>query len=109
MICATLELRNLDGRPGPGTDLSLRSRWRSVWPMKHPAFANLFVSAQWQAAQQALLFERKPRLATEHGLQAGALPGPREQIVGTRVQTDRQHWLGRNHGQHAPAATGRDA
>jgi cyclic beta-1,2-glucan synthetase len=31
----------------------------------HPAFTNMFVKAQWLAAQQALRFERTPRLATE--------------------------------------------
>ena len=33
----------------------------------HPAFQNLFVSAEWQAHHQALVFERKPRLATDKG------------------------------------------
>ena len=34
----------------------------------HPAFTNLFITAQWLASQQALLFERKPRLPSEQGL-----------------------------------------
>jgi cyclic beta-1,2-glucan synthetase len=64
----------------------------------HPAFANLFVHAEWQADQQALLFERKPRLPTEQGLQAAhflAESDP-EQVLGLSLQTDRQRWRGRN-------------
>lgn len=63
----------------------------------HPAFANLFVRAQWQAEHQALLFERKPRLPTEQGFQAAHfLAASDPQVQGVRVQTDRQRWLGRN-------------
>ena len=36
----------------------------------HPAFANLFVCADWDAQEQALYFARKPRLVTEEGLHA---------------------------------------
>ena len=36
----------------------------------HPAFSNLFVSAEWQAQHQAIVFARKPRLATDKGLLA---------------------------------------
>ena len=36
----------------------------------HPAFQNLFVGAEWQAGHQALVFERKPRLATDKGVLA---------------------------------------
>ncbi len=71
----------------------------------HPAFTSLFVRAQWLAAQRALLFERKPRLATERTLKAvHFLATSDERILGTRIQTDRQRWLGRNHGTSQPAA-----
>jgi cyclic beta-1,2-glucan synthetase len=72
----------------------------------HPAFSNLFIRAQWLPAQQALLFERKPRLATEQGLQAAhflADAGP--QVLGVSVQTDRLRWLGRNRAANRPLAS----
>ncbi|MDP2371418.1 glucoamylase family protein, partial [Rhodoferax sp.] len=63
----------------------------------HPAFANLFVRAQWLDAHQALLFERKPRLPTEPAVQAAHFLAGREgQVLEVRHQTDRQRWLGRN-------------
>jgi cyclic beta-1,2-glucan synthetase len=72
----------------------------------HPAFSNLFVRAEWQGEQQALLFERTPRLATERGLQAAHfLADTDPQVVSVRLQTDRQHWLGRNRSTHQPQAS----
>jgi cyclic beta-1,2-glucan synthetase len=71
----------------------------------HPAFTNLFIRAQWQAEHQALVFERTPRLATERGmLAAHFLADTDAQVVGLRCQTDRQRWLGRNHGASQPLA-----
>jgi cyclic beta-1,2-glucan synthetase len=103
----TVELLNLDGQT---LDLELISAFDVTLTERladeaHPAFTNLFVRAQWLAAQQALLFERKPRLATEKTLKAvHFLATTDERIVGTRIQTDRQRWLGRNHGTAQPAA-----
>jgi cyclic beta-1,2-glucan synthetase len=72
----------------------------------HPAFSNLFLRAEWQAGHEALVFERKPRLATEKGLQAAHfLADTDPQIVDVRVQTDRMRWLGRNHAPNAPLAS----
>ena len=72
----------------------------------HPAFSNLFVRAEWQGEQQALLFERTPRLATERGLQAAHfLADTDPQVVSVRLQTDRQRWLGRNRSVHQPQAS----
>ncbi|MFM9917328.1 MAG: GH36-type glycosyl hydrolase domain-containing protein [Rhizobacter sp.] len=72
----------------------------------HPAFSNLFVRAEWQAEQQALLFERTPRLATENGLQAAHFLAESDpQVVSIRVQTDRQRWLGRNRSPDQPQAS----
>jgi cyclic beta-1,2-glucan synthetase len=71
----------------------------------HPAFTNLFVRARWQAAQQALIFERKPRLHTEHGLKvAHFLTDTTSHILSVQCQTDRQRWLGRNRASHQPQA-----
>ncbi|MBT9494633.1 MAG: carbohydrate-binding protein [Paucibacter sp.] len=71
----------------------------------HPAFSNLFVRAEWQAEDQALLFERKPRLATERGLLAvHFLADGGEHVLGLRCQTDRQQWLGRNRPVGQPLA-----
>jgi cyclic beta-1,2-glucan synthetase len=75
----------------------------------HPAFTNLFVRAGWDATDQALMFERTPRLPTEAALQVAHFlaegdPG----VVGVRVQTDRQRWLGRNHDAGRPLAAFED-
>ncbi len=69
----------------------------------HPAFGNLFVGCQWRPAQQALVFTRTPRLATEQGLQAAHfLADSQAQVLELRLQTDRQRWLGRNHAPGKP-------
>ena len=73
----------------------------------HPAFSNLFVRAEWIAAQQALMFERRPRLITEKGLSAVHFlaDGDAAQITGVRLQTDRLRWLGRNFDVSSPQAS----
>lgn len=72
----------------------------------HPAFSNLFVRAEWVAAQQALVFERRPRLVTEKGLSAVHFlaDGHAGLITDLRIQTDRLRWLGRNHDVSNPQA-----
>jgi cyclic beta-1,2-glucan synthetase len=71
----------------------------------HPAFMNLFVRAEWQLEQQALWFERKPRLPTEAALRmAHFLVDSDAQVQALRVQTDRQRWLGRNRDASQPLA-----
>ena len=71
----------------------------------HPAFTSLFVRGHWLPHHQALLFERTPRLATERGLQAAHFIAERDaQLVGVRIQTDRQRWLGRNRSSSQPMA-----
>jgi cyclic beta-1,2-glucan synthetase len=102
-----VELRNLSNST---VDIELMSAFEVTLadPLAdeaHPAFSNLFLRAQWLAEQQALLFERRPRLATERRLFAAhfvAVTDP--QVVGVRIQTDRQHWLGRNHVAAQPMA-----
>ncbi|MDD2881044.1 MAG: glucoamylase family protein [Rhodoferax sp.] len=65
----------------------------------HPAFTNLFVTAQWLASQQALQFERKPRLPTEQGMKvAHFLTDISGAVSQVRLATDRQRWQGRNQG-----------
>jgi cyclic beta-1,2-glucan synthetase len=69
----------------------------------HPAFGNLFVSAVWRPGQQALVFTRTPRLATERGLHAAHFVADAQaEVVELRYQTDRQRWLGRNHAPGQP-------
>jgi cyclic beta-1,2-glucan synthetase len=71
----------------------------------HPAFMNLFVRAEWQAAHQALWFERKPRLPAEAALRmAHFLADSDAQVLGLRVLTDRQRWQGRNRDASQPLA-----
>jgi cyclic beta-1,2-glucan synthetase len=72
----------------------------------HPAFSNLFVSAEWQAQHQALVFVRKPRLATDKGvLAANFLAEVEPAGVAMRVQVDRRRWLGRNREASHPFAS----
>ncbi|MEO7128092.1 MAG: hypothetical protein ABI040_04395 [Rhodoferax sp.] len=103
-----IELRNL----GRGTlDIEVMSAFEvtlaeSRADEDHPAFMNLFVRASWLTAQRAILFERKPRLPTEQGLQmAHFLADTDPQLVSVQVQTDRQWWRGRNHDASQPLAS----
>lgn len=102
-----VELRNLTERE---LDIELISAFEPTLAdpradEAHPAFSNLFLRAEWQPAQQALWFERKPRLAHERGLHAAHfLAGAGVQASGVAVQTDRQRWLGRNRPPGRPLA-----
>ncbi len=72
----------------------------------HPAFQNLFIGAEWQAHHQALVFERKPRLAHDKGVLAAHFIAEAEPpLAGLRLQVDRQRWLGRNRSASHPLAT----
>jgi cyclic beta-1,2-glucan synthetase len=71
----------------------------------HPAFSNFFVQADWLADQQALRFVRTPRLHTESTVQAAHFVADvRGEVLGLNCQTDRAHWLGRNHSADQPLA-----
>ena len=102
-----VELRNLGDQP---LEIELVSAFEITLSdaradEAHPAFTNLFVRAQWQAEDQALVFERSPRLPTEQALQAAHfLVDTDPQVLGLRIQTDRQHWLGRNRNTSQPLA-----
>ena len=103
-----VELRNLSDRV---LDLELMSVFEITLAEPradeaHPAFSNLFLCAGWRPGQQALVFERKPRLATEQGLLAAHFLVENDPAVSTlRVQTDRLGWLGRNHDTSQPLAS----
>ena len=61
----------------------------------HPAFANLFVQADWDADSRALYFARKPRRAGEAVLQAVHFIAQADDAQGSvRAQTDRAQWRG---------------
>jgi cyclic beta-1,2-glucan synthetase len=102
-----VELRNLSGQ---AREIELISYFEvSLMDARgdesHPAFANLFVRAAWDATDSALHLERLPRLATEQGLHAvhflaHSERAPRE----VRVQTDRARWIGRNRDVAHPLA-----
>ena len=62
----------------------------------HPAFSNMFVRAQWLAEHKALLFERRPRLATEPSVHMAHFVVSLSPVAEVRTQTDRQLWRGRN-------------
>ena len=63
----------------------------------HPAFANLFVHADWDSAAQALYFVRKPHVDHQTPLHAVHFVAHADhahpQVL---AQTDRAAWLGRN-------------
>jgi len=103
-----VELRNLGDRP---LTLELLSAFEVALADQaadeaHPAFSNMFVRARWQAAQQAVWFERKPRLPTEPALQLALFlaRSDDEHVSGLRVQTRRLLWAGRNHAPNQPRA-----
>ena len=77
----------------------------------HPAFSNLFVSAQWQAHHQAIVFARKPRLVTDKPAWSPptSSPRPSRRTRSVRIQVDRQRWLGRNRDASHPLAALRRA
>jgi cyclic beta-1,2-glucan synthetase len=102
-----IELRNLSNRP---LEIELMSAFEVTLAdpradESHPAFTNLFVKARWQPSQQALLFERTPRLVSERGVRAAHFLAQSDpQVAGVRLQTDRQRWRGRNHDTSQPMA-----
>ncbi|MBP6251201.1 MAG: carbohydrate-binding protein [Rubrivivax sp.] len=102
-----VELRNLGTRT---LDIELISAFEITLAdpradEAHSAFTSLFVRAEWQASQQALVFSRQPRLASEQALQAAHFLAESDpQVLGVRLQTDRQRWLGRNRSASEPLA-----
>ena len=75
----------------------------------HPAFGGMFLRALWQPAQQALVFDRRPRLADEAGLHlahfiTGFQAGASATLLGLQGQADRARWLGRNRAPGQPLA-----
>ncbi|HWK84003.1 MAG TPA: glucoamylase family protein, partial [Caldimonas sp.] len=103
-----VELRNLGDRT---LDLELMSSFEVTLAdaradEAHPAFQNLFVAAEWQGAHQALVFERKPRLAGDEGMLAAHFIAESQPVDGgVRIQVDRRRWLGRNHVASHPLAS----
>ena len=103
-----VELRNLSERT---LDLELMSAFEiTLAPPQadesHPAFSNLFLRSAWRPGEQALVFERKPRLPTESGSHAAHFLAESDPaIVALRVQTDRHGWLGRNRDASQPLAS----
>ncbi len=71
----------------------------------HPAFANLFVQADWDASDHALYVARKPRRPGEDALHAvHFITDTGEHVRGVRAQTDRARWLGRDRDASQPLA-----
>jgi cyclic beta-1,2-glucan synthetase len=100
-----VELRNLGSEP---IELELVSTFEPTLAEAradeaHPAFSNLFLRARWRAAHQALVFERRPRLAGEPALWAAHfIAGSDTPLHTVQVQTDRARWLGRHRPAHRP-------
>lgn len=103
----TVELRNLSDRT---LDIELISAFEVTLTDQradetHPAFTNLFVRSEWLPSHRAVLFERKPRLPTEKGLQVAHFVATADaRVLGTTLQTNRQRWLGRNRSAAQPLA-----
>jgi cyclic beta-1,2-glucan synthetase len=71
----------------------------------HPAFSNLFVSADWRADERALYFARRPRLSTEQGWHAVHFIAQADrQLLSVEPQVDRSRWLGRGRDAASPLA-----
>ncbi|MEO6363468.1 MAG: hypothetical protein ABIO71_09590 [Caldimonas sp.] len=103
-----VELRNCGDR---NLDLELLSSFEVTLAdaradESHPAFSNLFVTAEWQSDHQALVFERKPRLAGDKRVLATHFLAEAEPpAAALRLQVDRQRWLGRNRDASRPMAS----
>ncbi|HEY4066000.1 MAG TPA: glucoamylase family protein, partial [Burkholderiaceae bacterium] len=107
-----VELRNLGDRE---LDLELMSAFEITLAdpkadESHPAFSNLFLRAQWRGPHQALVFERKPRLATDPAHHAAHFlvetgGEPDAALNALRAQTRRLGWHGRNHDAGRPLAS----
>jgi len=73
----------------------------------HPAFANLFITADWDPHDQALYLARKPRREDEaavHGVHFLAHSGDDSALPTVRAIADRAAWLGRLRGPWQPLA-----
>ena len=71
----------------------------------HPAFANLFVAAHWDAARQALDLVRRPRRDAETALHAVHFVAHADPAFApARALADRARWLGRLRGPWQPLA-----
>ena len=71
----------------------------------HPAFANLFVSADWDGADQALYLVRKPHVDGQDAVHAvHFIAHTNQPLVRVRAQADRAAWLGRNRDAAHPRA-----
>ena len=71
----------------------------------HPAFANLFISADWDAADQALYLVRKPRRDDEAGLHAvHFLAHTDATLTSVRAMADRAQWQARLRAAWQPLA-----
>lgn len=107
-----IELRNVQlwNRTDQPLELDLLSMWEvSLLEARadeaHPAFANLFVHADWDSTDQALYFVRKPHIDRQAPLHAVHFVAHAEHAqVQVQAQTDRAAWLGRNREASHPLA-----
>ena len=71
----------------------------------HPAFANLFVTADWDAKGRALFFARNPRVEAEEEASTPCISSRQsDDMISVRAQTDRAAWSGRNREPSQPLA-----
>ena len=93
-----VELWNTSSRP---IALELMSAWEVCLSAArademHPAFANLFIRADWHAEDQALFLARQPRRADEPTLHAVHFVVQADAgLSGLRASADRAQWRGR--------------
>ncbi|MDT8992608.1 glucoamylase family protein [Curvibacter sp. APW13] len=69
----------------------------------HPAFAGLFVRAQWLSEQQSLVYQRTPRIDSDVNVHAAHfLAHSGAEVLDIRYCVDRQSWFGRNANRSHP-------
>ncbi|MBK8986530.1 MAG: cellobiose phosphorylase [Chloroflexi bacterium] len=72
---------------------------------RHPAFAKLFVESDYLPAENALIFRRRPRAATEKPRYLGHMLVVSSKLTPTGAyESDRAAFVGRNHSYAQPAA-----
>ena len=107
-----IELRKIEfwNTSSEAISLELLSAWEvclspAIADEMHPAFANLFVSAEWDAHDQALYFRRNPRRDDEKAVHAVQfLAHASAGVDNVRVLADRARWRGRLRSAAVPLA-----
>jgi cyclic beta-1,2-glucan synthetase len=75
----------------------------------HPAFSNLFIETEFNAAENALIAKRRPRTKKDNPIWAvHTIATDGETLGAVQYETDRARFLGRGHDASAPLAVMED-